>query len=66
MQGHHQSAPLDRPSNPPLLGPMPYHPEAEPMLADKAEAVRQANQSAAMMNGRTVDSATHLAKRAVL
>jgi hypothetical protein len=66
MQGNHSTQLDSMPNNPPLLSHMPYHPEAEPMLADKVEAVRQANKSAAMTSGRAVDSAALIIKSATL
>jgi len=65
MQGHSQSARLDqKPGHPPMLDHMPYHPEAEPLLQDHTEAVRQANLAATRNTGRAVDSATLIAKKA--
>ena len=66
MHGHPQSARLDRmPNHPPMLGHMPYHPEAEPLIQDKAEAVRQANRDAAQATGRAIDSAAIIIKSAM-
>lgn len=63
MQGHSQSARTDRqPINPPLLSHMPYHPEANLGIQDKAEAVRLANKAASLMNNRILDNAVIIAK----
>lgn len=41
---------------------MPYHPEANLGIQDKAEAVRLANKAASLMNNRILDNAVIIAK----